>query len=150
MEKLFEIELLNGKLRGNFVELQDVLMVVLFCGYNGFYYFVFFFMLQKELEKVGFSFVVFNYLYCGILDYGDYFDDLESYEKNCWCMEVEDVVYFINQVKEEIFCKRLEQFFIFGYFMGGFNVGFVVDKLIKSGVILNGLIFLNVMKILDI
>ena len=150
MEKLFEIESPNGTLRGNLVELQDAPMVVLLCGHNGFYHFAFFPTLQKELEKAGFSSVAFNYSHCGISDRGDYFDDLESYEKNCRRLEVEDAVYLINQVKEETFCKRPEQLFILGHSMGGFNAGFVAEELIKSGAILSGLIFLNAMKTLDI
>lgn len=148
--KIFEIESPNGMIRGCLRELPNAPMVVLLCGHNGFYHFAFFPTIQQHLIENGYSSIAFNYTHCGISDHGDYFDDLVSYEKNCRRLEVEDAIYLINQVKEETLCKKPEKLFIFGHSMGGFNLGFVADQLIKNGAVIDGLIFLNALKTLDV
>lgn len=148
--KIFEIESPNGMIRGCLRELPNAPMVVLLCGHNGFYHFAFFPTIQQHLIENGYSSIAFNYTHCGISDHGDYFDDLVSYEKNCRRLEVEDAIYLINQVKEETLCKKPEKLFIFGHSMGGFNLGFVADQLIKNGAVIDGLVFLNALKTLDV
>lgn len=139
----------NGMLRGNLRELPGAPLIVLLCGHNGFYHFAFFPSIQQHLIENGYSSITFNYSHCGISGHGDYFDDLTAYEKNCRRLEVEDAHFLITNLSK-IMQESPSQLFILGHSMGGFNTGFVADKLISSGTIVDGLIFLNALKTLDI
>jgi uncharacterized protein len=147
--RIFEIESPNGTLRGNIRELPGAPLVVLLCGHNGFYHFAFFPTLQQHLIENGYSSVAFNYSHCGISDHGDYFDDLSRYEKNCRRLEVEDTVFLVSSI-DKILQQKPSHLFLLGHSMGGFNTGFVADKLVSSGINVNGLVFLNALKTLDI
>lgn len=147
--KQFELNAPNGVLRGNIRELPGAPLVILLCGHNGFYHFAFFPTLQQHLIENGYSSIAFNYSHCGISDHGDYFDDLERYEKNCRRIEIEDTLYLISNL-EQLISESPTRAFLLGHSMGGFNTGFVADRLISSGIRVNGLIFLNALKTLDV
>jgi len=147
--KIFEIQSPNGVLRGNIRELAGAPFVLLLCGHNGFYHFAFFPILQQHLIENGYSSIAFNYSHCGISDHGDYFDDLEKYEKNCRQLEVEDAVFMASSLNQ-ILQTSPSHLFLLGHSMGGFNTGFVADQLVSSGIKVDGLIFLNALKTLDV
>src|SRR6218665_2256130 len=147
--KLFEIESPNGILRGSLRELPGAPLVLLLCGHNGFYHFAFFPTLQQHLIENGYSSVAFNYSHCVISDHGDYFDDLQRYEKNCRRLEVEDTLFVATHL-DHILQKTPSHLFLLGHSMGGFNTGFVGDQFISYGKKVDGLIFLNALKTLNI
>ena len=147
--KQFEINSPNGTLRGNIRELPGAPLVILLCGHNGFYHFAFFPTLQQHLIENGYSSIAFNYSHCGISGHGDHFDDLKSYEKNCRRLEVEDTQFLVLAL-EQLLQAQPSRTFILGHSMGGFNAGFVADRLFIAGIRINGLIFLNALKTLDI
>jgi len=147
--KIFEIESPNGTLRGNIRELPGAPLVVLLCGHNGFYHFAFFPTVQQHLIENGYSSVAFNYSHCGISGHGDHFDDLDNYEKNCRRLEVEDSLFLVSSL-DKILQQKPSHLFLLGHSMGGFNTGFVANKLVSSGISVNGLIFLNALKTLDV
>lgn len=147
--KLFEIDSPNGVLRGNIRELPGAPMVVLLCGHNGFYHFAFFPTIQQHLIENGISSITFNYSHCGISGHGDHFDELDRYEENCRQLEVEDALFLIANMTK-LLRQTPSELYLLGHSMGGFNTGFVADKLVSSGKEVNGLIFLNALKTLDI
>lgn len=147
--KVFEIDSPNGVLRGNIRELPGAPLVLLLCGHNGFYHFAFFPTIQQRLIENGFSSIAFNYSHCGISGHGDFFDDLERYETNCRRLEIEDSVFLFSQ-RDELLTASPSGTFLLGHSMGGFNSGFLADQLLSSGNVLNGLIFLNALKTLDV
>lgn len=147
--KQFEIQSPNGILRGNLRELPGAPLVVLLCGHNGFYHFAFFPTIQHHLIENGYSSIAFNYSHCGISGHGDHFDDLARYEKNCRRLEVEDAVFLVSKLPD-LLKQEPAELYLLGHSMGGFNAGFVADRLVSGGTELNGLIFLNALKTLDV
>lgn len=148
--KLFRIESPNGTIRGNLASCgKDSPIVLMACGHNGFYHFGMFPTIQKYFAENGISSIAFNYSHCGISDDGDYFDDLESYKKNCRRLEVEDLTFMAKQLSENALFYKPNQLFLFGHSMGGFSAAFASKSIQDAGIPLSGIIFLNSLRTLN-
>lgn len=146
----FNFETSNGLIRGNMeVVTGSKYCVVLACGHNGFYHFAFFPTIQEGLAKKGISSVAFNFSHCGITDDGDFFNDLDSYQKNCRRLEVEDILAVLDFLKTRSALKD-QHICLLGHSMGGYSAGFAASRYIdnSNGQLLLG--FLCPLKTLDI
>jgi uncharacterized protein len=147
---LFQFESPNGTLRGNLASAgKNSPIVLMACGHNGFYHFGMFPTIQAYFLENGISSVAFNYSHCGISDEGDFFDDLEKYKMNCRRLEVEDLTFMANQMRENRFFQQPSDLFLLGHSMGGFSATFASQVIQNLGIQLSGIILLNSLRTLD-
>ncbi len=129
---LFCLDSPNGKIRGNFSEAKNSnTMVLMCCGLNGFYHFGMFPTIQEYLNKSGISSITFSYSHCGISDEGDYFDDLERYEKNCRKLEKEDIQFMLKKIAVNQFGK-FSRVILFAHSIAGIPASFAFENMQRT------------------
>lgn len=92
-------------------------LVIIINGHNGFYNYGFFPHLQESLCQEGISSFSFNFSHGGVLADGDYFDNLNLYQKNCMRLEVEDVMCILNHLRTNF--KLHPKVFFLAHSLGG-------------------------------
>lgn len=141
----------NGALRINKqLVSKDAPCVVMCCGHNGFYHFAFFPILQSELANAGISSVAFNYSHNGISGDGDYFDELEKYQRNCRALEVADTLFVLKYLRNDGVISAHAPLFVFGHSMGGITATFATRLALQEGIAIHGLSLLCSMKTLNV
>jgi uncharacterized protein len=141
----------NGDLRGKFIEVSPgAPCVLLCCGHNGFYHFGFFQTIQLHLARYGYSSVTFNYSHCGISNDGDFFDDLDSYEKNSRQLEKEDIYFMVTTLYSNKFYRNPEKIILLAHSMGGISALFSTSEFLNESNHVSGLALLCSLSTLDI
>jgi len=123
-------------------------LVIIANGHNGFYNYGMFPYIQQSLLQSGISSYSFNYSHGGVVGDGDYFTELEMYEKNCIRLEKEDILCVVENSVTDQFAAHT-QTFLFTHSLGGAPTIFAAKELEHSAFHLTGIILVSSVKTLD-
>jgi len=150
MKVSFDFE--HGRVEGVYLEAaaENAPLVVITNGHNGFYSYGMFPFIQEQLQEAGISSYSYNFSHGGVIGDSDYFEDLESYEKNCMRLETLDLVQIVNALKEsEIRFTENTELFLFAHSLGGIPTIFGAQQLTEDGKAPTGIILVSTVKTLN-
>ena len=139
----------NGQIDGMYCNAGDhTPLVIIANGHNGFYSYGMFPYIQQSFLQSGISSYSFNYSHGGVMGDGDYFSDLEKYEKNCIRLEKEDILCAVENSVTDQFATHA-QTFLFTHSLGGAPTIFATKELEHTAINLTGIILVSSVKTLD-
>jgi uncharacterized protein len=127
---------------------QGSSLVIIINGHNGFYNYGMFPYLQESLANNSISSYSFNFSHGGVKGGGDYFDDLDKYQKNCMRLEVEDVLCVLDHLRSGRFEKH-PKVFLLAHSLGGVPAIFSAKKAQDENIPINGIALISTVKQLN-
>ncbi len=121
-------------------------LVIIVNGHNGFYNYGMFPFIQESLFKNGISSYSFNYSHGGIIGDGDYFEDLQGYEKNCMRLEVDDILSILRNMDG---FDNHSSTILLAHSLGGVPAIFAAKKAIENNFPVHGIILISSVKSLN-
>ena len=139
----------DGLVEGVYVGAGNNLpLVIIVNGHNGFYNYGMFPHIQQKLAEYNIASYSFNFSHGGINGDGDYFEDLEKYEKNCMRFELEDTMCVLQNFGAENF-KIHTKIFLLAHSLGGVPAVFAAAQAQAQNINITGLILVSTVKQLD-
>lgn len=139
----------DGIVDGIYFNAGDQLpLVIIINGHNGFYNYGMFPYIQESLVGRGISSYSFNFSHGGIKGDSDFFDDLKRYEKNCMRLEIEDVMCVLHNLTSEKF-KKPVSVFLLAHSLGGVPEIYSAAKAQDENLTINGIILISTVKQLN-
>ncbi|MBA2249096.1 MAG: alpha/beta hydrolase [Chitinophagaceae bacterium] len=133
----------NGKADGIYINAGLGSTLVIFVnGHNGFYNYGMFPYLQQSFYNEGISTYSFNYSHGGIIDDGDFFEDLEKYEQNCMRLEVEDLLSVLEHFNSTGTLSH-SKIILLAHSLGGIPAIFGSKKAQEENIVLSGIILVS-------
>ena len=138
----------NGKVEGIYHNSGSTSpLVIIINGHNGFYNYGMFPYLQRQLFEKGISSYSFNFSHGGITSDGDFFDDLEKYEKNCMRLEKEDLLCVLHNLNKQF--ENHPHVFLLAHSLGGVPTIFGANKALEEKINITGLLLVSTVKTLN-
>ncbi|MEO6221294.1 MAG: dienelactone hydrolase family protein [Ginsengibacter sp.] len=139
----------NGIVEGIYFSVkEEAPLVIIINGHNGFYNYGMFPYIQKSLAENGIATYSFNFSHGGVKGDEDYFVDLESYERNCMRLEIEDAMCVLHNLNSETF-KNHSEVFLMAHSLGGVPAIFTASKAPYENINIAGLILISTVKQLN-
>ncbi|MEO8110594.1 MAG: alpha/beta fold hydrolase [Ginsengibacter sp.] len=139
----------NGIVEGIYVSAENnAPLSIIVNGHNGFYNYGMFPHIQQSLADNNIASYSFNFSHGGVKGDGDYFEDLEKYEKNSMRLEVEDTMYVLANLDSEHFRKH-SKIFLLAHSLGGVPAIFAAAKAQAQNINITGIILVSTVKQLD-
>lgn len=139
----------NGVVEGIYISVKDEApLVIIINGHNGFYNYGMFPHVQESLAICGIASYSFNFSHGGVKGDGDYFEDLEKYERNCMRLEVEDAMSVLHNLTSEKF-KDHSKIFLLAHSLGGVPAVFAASKAQDENIDIKGIILVSTVKQLN-
>lgn len=139
----------DGIVEGIYVSAEnDAPLVIIVNGHNGFYNYGMFPHIQQSLADNNIASYSFNFSHGGVNGDGDYFEDLEKYEKNSMRLEVEDTMCVLANLDSEHFRKH-SKIFLLAHSLGGVPTVFASAKAQSESVSITGIILVSTVKQLN-
>ncbi len=139
----------NGIVDGLYISGKDAMpLVIIINGHNGFYNYGMFPHIQARLAGNGMASYSFNFSHGGVAGDGDYFEDIEAYEKNCMRLEVEDTMCVLHNLNSEMF-KHHSKIFLLAHSLGGVPAVFAASQAQTEGLNIAGVILMSTVKQLN-
>ncbi len=139
----------NGVVEGIYISVQnDSPLVIIINGHNGFYNYGMFPHIQKSLAGNGLASYSFNFSHGGVKGEADYFEDLESYQKNCMRLEVEDTMCVLHNLDSEKL-KHHSKIFLLTHSLGGVPTIFAASKTQDEHIDIAGIILVSTVEQLN-
>ncbi|MDQ6761568.1 MAG: hypothetical protein M3015_02945, partial [Bacteroidota bacterium] len=132
----------DGVVEGIYVPVEnDAPLVIIINGHNGFYNYGMFPHIQHSLAENSIASYSFNFSHGGVNGDGDYFEDLEKYEKNSMRLEVEDTMCVLHNLNSGQF-KIHTKIFLLAHSLGGVPAIFSASKAQAENINIAGIILI--------
>jgi pimeloyl-ACP methyl ester carboxylesterase len=150
--KKIDFDLQHGRVEGVYMTAgARAPLVVITNGHNGFYNYGMFPYIQETLHKQGISTYSYNFSHGGVTGNGDYFDDLERYEKNCMRLETADLLGVVAALQSApINLAQGTPLYLLSHSLGSVPTIFAARQVEDDGHQISGLILLAPVKTLDV